>query len=480
MSEQAADPPFAVPDSPATSWVREIGFQLEPDLLAAALRQNFDVEDTDVFTLVEYGGHLCERNGRAPGDAGRETPQPFAGLSHAEVLQLRFEGERHLIADLAEPGTVGVLAGVPETYKSRLAQMIAAVIALGEGSILGRSVEAQGPVGVFWQDDSRRNEAERIQAFDAARKLPAELPVRWYLNEGLELPRDLERLRATVELRGFALVVLDSFYNFVSGISLKDEDAALIVAALKREVCDRTGSAALIVDHAPWPTEGNRGQRRAYGSVFKAAAIRWAIFLERQGSKLYVSASGNNVRGIPRTPAFWDEEASELRLVDAATVEKDYAEAREWVLAYVEQEHGKDGRHVPRGEVENAYNEAHGRKGRSRARRIIDAELGAFDAFQEMEENEREAQRATGEMHIALARGTGETKHGVYLYPFSHALSPLAEDPSARPATPLFGATESEALASLAAPPKGGGRRDGETNRGGEKVPRETPEDDEP
>ena len=124
----------------------------------------------------------------------KASAEPYAGLSHEEVLRLTFDGERHLIADLIEPSTVGVIAGVPETHKSHLAQEIAVSIALGPGrEVLGRPVEVQGPTGYFWQDDSRRNEAERVQAYSAARDLPADLPVRVVPERG---PRAAPRPRA--------------------------------------------------------------------------------------------------------------------------------------------------------------------------------------------------------------------------------------------------------------------------------------------
>jgi hypothetical protein len=407
-----------------------------------------------------------------PASVEQAPPEPFEGLSHADVLRLTFEAEPHLVADLIEVGTPGAIAGVPETYKSWTAQAVAVRVAQGEGEVLGRAVASPGgPVGYFWQDDSRRNEAERAQAYSAAHELPGELRLRWHLNEGLELPRDLARLRATVERHGYVLVVLDSFYNFVTGIELKGEDAAVIVAALKREVCDPTECTVLIVDHAPWPNEGNAGQRRAYGSVLKSAAIRWAIFLERKRSTLYVQASGNNVRGIPRTPAVWDEEALELRLVKKGEVEEAYEEARAWLLEYIERE-AERSRAPSRGQAEKAYAEAHEGKGRSRARRVLDAELGAFDAWVEIGEDEREARRANGEPEPALARGTGEALNGVYLKPFRHASSPLATEQTASPASSLLGATEGEPLAGLANHPKGG-EPNGERARGGDKEPAE-------
>ena len=306
----------------------------------------------------------------------------------------------------------------------------------------------------------------------AARDLPRELPVRWFLNEGLELPRELDRLRATIEEHGFVLVVLDPFYNFVGGISLKDEDAAIIVTRIKREICNATGCAALIVDHAPWPTEGNRGQRRGYGSVFKAAVARALIYLERDrsGRKLYVSASGNNIRGIPRTPAYWDGAAGELRLIDTDAVAKDHAEARAWVVDYVERKHA-EGASPPRGQVEEAYADAHNGEGRNRARKVITAELEAYDDWLERTVDPLAGPpsdwREGGENLPILARGTGEKAHGVYLIPFSHALSPLAATPSGDTGENPSGATNGEPSRHLAVSPKGD-ERVGEMGRGGE------------
>ena len=205
-------------------------------------------------------------NGAEPSET---TAESFAGRSHAEVLTLKFEEERHLVTDLIPAGAVGLIAGLPETHKSFLAQAIVVSVGRGEGEILGHPVAAQAPTGYFWQDDSTREEAERVKLYEQVHASSPELPVRWFLNEGLELPRDLERLRATIERFGFRLVVLDSFYN-VALVDLKEREAGKVVAALKAQVCDPTGCTVLIVDHMPWATDSNRLRLRSYGDVFKA------------------------------------------------------------------------------------------------------------------------------------------------------------------------------------------------------------------
>jgi AAA domain-containing protein len=261
----------------------------------------------------------------------------FPGLSHAEALEREVEPTRQLIENLIEAGTVGTVAALPGTHKSFLASEVAFKIAAG-GSVLGAKVLVTGPVGYWWQDDSEQNELARLQTYAKRHGFTSDLPITWHLNEDLDLRKNLGVLRAEIEAKGQVLSVVDSFYNFTGGLILKEEQAAEILKRLKSEVCDPTGCAVLVVDHAPWPTEGNRGQRRAYGSVFKAAAIRWGVYLERDGSTLYIEARGNNLRGFDRTPAIWDENTLELRLVDVKEIGK--RDLAEEVAEYLDEHYG--------------------------------------------------------------------------------------------------------------------------------------------
>jgi hypothetical protein len=250
----------------------------------------------------------------------------FAGLSHPEVLALDLPPTRQVVQNLIEAGTVGTIAALPERYKSWLALEVALKVA-GGGLVLGRfKVLHEGPVGYWWQDDSRENEGARIQAYANRHNLTEALPVRWHLNEGLRLPDDLPHLREEIEREGQVLSVLDSYYNFVPGLELKAEDSALVLGAIKTEVTDPTGCAVCVIDHSPWPTEGNEGQRRGYGSVFKAAVIRWGIYLDRKGESLFVEARGNNLAGLKRTPIVWNDERLELQLVEPESHEVDLGE----------------------------------------------------------------------------------------------------------------------------------------------------------
>lgn len=304
---------------------------------------------------------LRAQNGSGPS----EIPQPFAGLSHAEVLELEFPPERMLVDDLIPIGAVGTIAGVPETFKSWQAQRIAVMVGSGHGEIFGKGVEHAGPVGYFWQDDSTREEAERIKLYENVRDSSSEVDVRWFLNEGLRLPENLGKLRITITHFGFCLVVLDSFYNVLFGMDLKDEGAEQVIAQLKSEVCDVTGCTVLIVDHMPWATDVNRGRLRSYGGVFKGAATRFGIYIDAVGNKLWVEARGNNIVGFKRTLAEWDAEKLEMRLIDAPTSVDD-AEYEERILSELGKRDGL---------TTDEINEIKGTKGRLVAarKRLLDA-----------------------------------------------------------------------------------------------------------
>lgn len=254
--------------------------------------------------------------GTSTNGPAEQEPAVFRGLTHAEVLALEFPAERMLVDDLIPIGAVGTIAGVPETYKSWQAQAIAVAVAAGQGSVFGKHVTHAGPVGYFWQDDSTREEAERIKLYDQVRGGGPGLQLRWFLNEGLRLPEHMASLGETIEHYGLILVVLDSFYNVLFGLDLKDEQAEQVVALLKSEISDQTGCTILIVDHMPWATEQNRKRLRAYGGVFKNAATRYGIYLDAIGNKLYAEARGNNITGFKRTLVEWDTELLELKFVE--------------------------------------------------------------------------------------------------------------------------------------------------------------------
>jgi len=256
----------------------------------------------------------------------RQVAVPFPGLTHREAIELELPPVQHLIRGAAQRGSVGTFTGLPESFKSFLAMEIALKVAGGGESVLGLDVETHGPVGYFWQDDSKEAELERLKTYACRHGYTHDLPIRWHLNENLRLPDHLDALRSEIEREGQVLVVLDSLYNFLSAqIKLKDEEVAQVLDALKSQVCDPTGCAVAIIDHSPWPSDANRGQVRGYGSVFKAAAIRWGVYMERKkgSGEVWIEARGNNVAGFHRKLFLWDENSLEFRTVDRQQLAED-------------------------------------------------------------------------------------------------------------------------------------------------------------
>jgi hypothetical protein len=291
-----------------------------------------------VLEWLDLGRPSSDANERVSDSGDKHDGRRFRGLSHAEAMAREVPPTRLLVEDIIEAGTPGTIAGLPETFKSFIAMNAAYGVAGAGALVLGRyRVVREGPVAYWWQDDSEANELGRLQAYARRHSLRTDLPLRWHLNEGLRLPDDVEALRAEIEEHQQVLVVLDSVYNFVTG-DLKEQDVAEVFMTVKAEVCDATGCTVAFVDHSPWPSESNRGQMRGYGTVFKAAAIRWGVYTAWQGKKLIVEARGNNVRGFKRTPAEWDEDELQVRLIDTKTVDPDEVDRE--VLAYVEEHPG--------------------------------------------------------------------------------------------------------------------------------------------
>ena len=327
------------------AWLQDVGRKATAngDGLAgymgeASAEERFEPDPTDLEWLARLRVTL-EHPGIAQDEVASE---PFVGRSHAEVLEMHFgEESAELVDGLVPRGVIEQVAGLPESYKGWVCTKLAAIVAAGEGELFGRPACAQGAVGYFWQDDSTRNEAERVQLFARVHETPSDLPLRWFLNEGVILPDDLGRLRMTIEHYGFVLIVLDSVYNFTPGLDLKDREVGQLFARIKTELCDSTGCTVVVVDHMPWATDTNRKRLRAYGDVFKGAAARAGIYIDADGSKLYVEARGNSIAGFKRTPAYWDADALELRLVDTTAQEEADEELDTRVLEWLAEHPGR-------------------------------------------------------------------------------------------------------------------------------------------
>jgi AAA domain len=109
---------------------------------------------------------------------------------------------------------------------------------------------------------------------------------------------------------------------------------------------------------------------------------------------------------------------------DRTAAARDAAEldALNWIANYVADHYTTTGAGVPSNTAADAYHQAHGGHGRNLARRVIEREVQLAGCWFDTDR--------TGENPPVLATTTGERRHGKYLIPFSHALSPLAATPN--------------------------------------------------
>lgn len=251
------------------------------------------------------------------------TPTRPVRITTAEIMAADEPEVAELVESLVEASAPGFLAGLPEVGKGWLMLELAWRVASGTGKFLDTyAIRRTGPVLYWWEDTSTVQARKRVRRFNEANGVNPEIRVDYHLVERLAFDAVLEALKREITEHEYALVILDSLYNFAEGgYKLSDEDAASLILRAK-DVCDETGAAIAFVDHMPWPTEASKGGRtRAYGSVFKNAASRWGLYLEagKTDGEAWFSARGNNVEGAPKQLAIFDRETFRWKLVDVSS-----------------------------------------------------------------------------------------------------------------------------------------------------------------
>jgi 5S rRNA maturation endonuclease (ribonuclease M5) len=276
-------------------------------------------------------------------------------------------------------------------------------------------IENEGPRGLF-----RRKLRRKIAAWDGAPFAPNVVVVEepWartsFADEELRtaLAEELDRLEID-------LVVAGPVKRLgMEGGGTPDEVSRFhdLINALRARV--RRPLAVLLVHHenkaggvsGAWSGEPDTLVRVTLDgrdrTIVKLEKTRWAS--SAHGSKLMLAwAKGEGFTIVDREG-----------LHTAAAKSAEEMQALDWVVAYVADEHAVTSAGVARSKVERAYLEAHEGRGRNLVRRVIQHELDLAAAPSGGEPG--------GEASYRLARGAGEVKNGIYLYPASHAPSPLA------------------------------------------------------
>jgi hypothetical protein len=270
----------------------------------------------DSDTLVNKAQGILERL------AEHGTTSDLKPLWLEQALTEEIPETSEYVEGVLEAGVLFDIVGLPYLHKSAAALELAVKVAKGRGLFLGKyAIKAQAKVAYFWADDSRPQELKRIQAYAAANQLAGRnAEVAFYLNPGISLPDDLPAVRRQIREHGYRMVIFDSLYNFADFDFVKDTGAVKHLYTQLKRLCDEVEGLTIgLVDHASKPSDSNRDRDdsiSSYGAVWKAAAVRCSIVVTKKGSSLFVSATGNNVKGFPRTPAYFNQERLELALAE--------------------------------------------------------------------------------------------------------------------------------------------------------------------
>ncbi len=246
-----------------------------------------------------------------------------------------------LVEDVWPEQGVGFLGGRPKSCKSWLALEIALSVA-SRTPLLGRyAVPRGGPVLVFAAEDSPAMVRARFAGLAAARGVSLkDLPIQLVLADRLRLESDGDqaRLRATLEMVGPELLILDPFVR-MTGI---DENSAQEVSRLLgflREL-QRSLALAILVVHHVRKSAGNGGLALRGSGDFWA----WSdtnLYLHRKQAGLELAVEHRSASAPEPIPLelFDDKPAGPyLRMRERASESSESPALGERVLAFLEEQ----------------------------------------------------------------------------------------------------------------------------------------------
>lgn len=246
----------------------------------------------EVTADVERVAHVASeawRNGDDPEKVERalwaaladvRKRSPVAGKSEAARLLTDLEVEdlpalEWLVAEMIPQGSLGVLFGPPESYKTFLALYIALCVATGF-EFFGREVAGTGSV-VFVSGEGRSGLGARVRAWKRHRHFHGLAGLRFLL-EPVALPdpsevEDFVRLLDTLD-RPPSLVVFDTLARCMAGWDENSTgDMGAAVAGMDR-VRAETGATTLALHHSPHEGRRERGSTALRGAADVSIGMR--------------------------------------------------------------------------------------------------------------------------------------------------------------------------------------------------------------
>jgi hypothetical protein len=209
-------------------------------------------------------------------------------VCRAAELGARAPEQRWLVEELWAERAVGIVGGEPKCCKSFLALDVAVAVASGRPCLRRYAVARPGPVLLFAAEDALHVVRERVAGICRAAEVDFDaLPLHVITapTVRLDLRRDQERLRSTVEALRPRLLVLDPFVR----LHRVDENAAADVAPLLaylRQIERELETAVLLVHHARKGAAHARAGQALRGSSELHAWGDSNLYLRRRGDAL--------------------------------------------------------------------------------------------------------------------------------------------------------------------------------------------------
>lgn len=245
--------------------------------------------------------------------------KPFESC-RAPQLEQQPPQQRWLVEQLWAEQGVGVVGGEPKCCKSFLALDIAVAVATGSTSLQRFAASRPGPVLLFAAEDALHIVRERLEGICSARGQSfAALDIHVITAQvvRLDLERDRQRLRRSVETIRPRLLVLDPFVR----LHRVDENVAADVAPLLaylRELQRTYATAVLLVHHARKTSHARAGQALRGSSEIHA----WGdsnLYLRRRRARLVMTVEHRAAASIPDLDLelSTSTDATALRIVDS-------------------------------------------------------------------------------------------------------------------------------------------------------------------
>jgi len=207
-----------------------------------------------------------------------------------------------LVDQLWAASGVGVLGGMPKTFKTWLATELALAVSSGMPALGRFAAKVKGPVLFFAAEDDPPAMRARFDAVARARGIRlADVPVFLLDLVALRLddPTHVARLGRTVEKKGARLLILDPFVRVARVDENSAQEVSAVLGAL-RALQRQHDVAVLLVHHMRKSPSPHPGQQLR-GSGDFAAWVDSGLYLVRHGTDLVLCAEH---RGAPAPPPF--------------------------------------------------------------------------------------------------------------------------------------------------------------------------------